>query len=342
MVQRSQHRSLLEIGIAALLLAIGVNPKPRDQQPTKSQLNVALEASKKSTESSKGRFQADRAKARHDNSWKNVLLCLYKGISDHRVISIAGGVTFFALLAIFPTLAALVSIYGLFTDPASISAHLDKLSGMLPGGAMEVIGDQMKRVAEQGKTTLGFTFLFSLMLSLWSANAGMKALFDALNIVYDAKEKRGFIKLNAVSLAFTLGTLIFFLVAIGAMVVLPVALQYVGFGGTSEGLIRLARWPVLLVIIALVIALMYRYGPSRDHAQWHWITAGSGVASLAWVVVSLTFSWYAAHFGSYNKTYGSLGAVVGFMTWIWLSTIVILIGAELDAEMEQRERGRSD
>ena len=229
MAQRSQHRSLLEIGIAALLLAIGVDPKPAEKQPTKSQPSVALDVRKKVGESSRRHFQSDRDEARHDTSWKNTLLCLYKGISDHRVISIAGGVTFFALLAIFPTLAALVSIYGLFTDPASISAHLDKVSGILPGGALEIIGDQMKRVAEQGKTTLGFTFLLSLTLSLWSANAGMKALFDALNIVYDAKEKRGFIKLNAVSLAFTFGALIFVLVAVGAMVVLPVALEYLGF-----------------------------------------------------------------------------------------------------------------
>jgi membrane protein len=153
--------------------------------------------------------------------WFDVLKRVYERFSEDRVMSIAGGVTFFALLALFPAIAALVSLYGLFADPTSLTAQIDLLSGVLPGGAMEVIGDQMRRVASQGGTSLGVTFLVSLAISMWSANSGMKSLFDALNIVYDEREKRGFIRLNAESLLFTFLGLVFILVALAAVVVLP-------------------------------------------------------------------------------------------------------------------------
>jgi membrane protein len=191
-------------------------------------------------------------------------------------------------------------------------------------------------VAAQGSGTLGATFFTGLAISLWSANAGIKALIDALNIVYGEAEKRGLIKLNALSLTFTIGIIAFMLLAMGAMVALPIVLDYVGLGRTTETLIKLGRWPVMFLVVAFGIALLYRYGPSRDTAKWRWVTWGSALAAFVWIVASILFSWYAANFGSYNKTYGSLGAAIGFMTWIWISTIVILVGAELDAEMEHQ------
>jgi membrane protein len=335
------RRSLWEIGLAAVLLAVGVEPKrPGTGVTSRIAPPERIETKPDAKSQQTPCFAPDVSAYRRNNSLKNIVLALYNRISEHRVVSIAAGVTFFALLAIFPTLAALVSIYGLFTDPGTIGAHLDRLAGFLPGGAMEIIGDQMRRVAEQGKTTLGLTFATSLAISLWSANAGMKALFDALNIVYNAKDTRGFIKLNAVSLAFMLGTIVFLLLAIGAIVVLPILLGYIGLGGATEWLLSIGRWPVLFVIVAVMIALIYRFGPCRRDPKWHWITWGSAFASIVWILLSILFSWYAANFGNYNKTYGSLGAAIGFMTWIWLSTIVILVGAEIDDEMEERERAR--
>jgi membrane protein len=183
---------------------------------------------------------------------------------------------------------------------------------------------------------LGVAFLVGLAVSLWSANAGIKALFDALNVVYNEKEKRGFLSLNAVSLLFTVGVIVVALLALAAIIVLPPALGYFGLGGATQWIIEIGKWPALLVCVALVIALLYRYGPSRDRARWRWITWGSGFAATAWLVASILFAWYAANFGSYNKTYGSLGAAIGFMTWIWISTIVVLLGATLDAEMEHQ------
>src|SRR5918997_3101544 len=268
--------------------------------------------------------------------WKDILWRTYEEFGNDRVMSVAAGVTFYALLALFPAIAALVSIYGLFADPATIEGHLGTLSGVLPGGATEIIGEQVRRIAGQGGGTLGFSFVIGLAISLWSANAGMKAIIDALNIVYEEEEKRGFIALNLQSLAFTLGAILFVILALGGIVVLPILLDFVGLGGTAETLLSLARWPVLLVVVVTGLAVIYRYGPSRDKAEWKWVTPGGLVAAVLWLVGSVLFSWYVANFGSYNETYGSLGGVIGFLTWIWISTMVVLIGAEMNAEIEHQ------
>jgi membrane protein len=268
--------------------------------------------------------------------WKDIFWRIFQNVPEHRIFAIAAGVTFYALLAIFPGIAALVALYGLFADPSIISKHLTDLSGALPGGAIDVVGDQLQRLTHQGNARLGFAFLLGLAISIWSANAGVKALFDALNIVYGERERRSFLKLNAISLAFTCGALLFLLLALSALVVLPLIIDYLALTGATQWLVELGKWPVLLLAVALAVAIMYRYGPSREKAQWRWLTWGSAFAAIGWLVVSVLFSWYAANFGSYNKTYGSLGAVVGLMTWMWLSSIVILLGAELDAEMEHQ------
>jgi len=268
--------------------------------------------------------------------WKDILLRVYHNISDHRVVALAAGMTFYSLLAIFPALAALVAIYGLFSDPAIITAHFDQLAGFLPAGAIDVARDQLTRVAAKGSQTLGLTFVIGLGVSLWSTNAAMKSLFDTLNIVYGEKEKRSLIKLNAVSLTFTVAGVAFVLIAIGAVVVLPVALKYLGLSDFTDRLLQVVRWPALLAALTLGLALIYRYGPSREAPRWRWITWGSAAAAVLWLAASALFSWYAASFGNFNETYGSLGAVIGFMTWLWISAIVILLGAELDAEMEHQ------
>jgi membrane protein len=268
--------------------------------------------------------------------WKGTLRRVYARITECRVVAVAAGVAFYALLAIFPAIAALISIYGLFADPATIASHLDSISSFVPAGAIEVIRDEMHRVAAQGARTLGLAFVVSLGISLWSANAGIKALFDALNIAYGEQEKRGFVRLNLVSLGFTLAAIFFLLLTLALVAVVPVALQYIGLESATEWILKIARWPLLLITVSLALSVLYRYGPSRNESRRRWITWGSVIAALLWIAISLLFSWYAENFGSYNKTYGSLGAVVGFMTWIWLSTIVILVGATIDAEMEQQ------
>jgi membrane protein len=328
MMRISQREPLWAIGLTAALMATGLARRP------------VVDTS--SDRSDYARLDAGRGRLSESPSeipvrgWKDILWRVYDGISEDRILANAAGVTFYALLALFPAIAALVSIYGLFADPAAIVSHLDAISGFAPGGAIEVLRDQLTRLAAQGNTSLGISFLIGLVVSLWSANSGIKALFDALNIVYEEKEERGFIKLNAVTLCFTIATIVFLMIALVCVIALPVALNYLPRPGVTAIIMKVVRWPILLVLIALALALIYRYGPSRTEPKWEWITWGSAFAAIAWLAASALFSWYAASFGNFNKTYGSLGAIIGFMTWMWLSTIVVLVGGKLNAEIEHQ------
>ncbi len=213
--------------------------------------------------------------------WKDILLRVYQNISEHRVMSLAAGVTFYTLLAIFPAIAAPVAIYGLFTDPATLGDKVGALSGVLLGGALDIVHDQLARVASQRGSTLGLTFIVGLAISLWSANAAMKSIFDTLNIVYSEPEKRSFVTLNAASLAFTAAGIAFVLVALAAMMALPIALKYVGLSDVAELAAQVARWPALFVVVSLALAFIYRFGPSREKPKWRWITWEARCPSVA-------------------------------------------------------------
>jgi membrane protein len=269
--------------------------------------------------------------------WKDILWRFYKDAMADRILLVAAGVTFYGLLALFPATAALVSLYGLFSDASTINEHLTLISGFLPQGAMEVIGDQVRRIASQRGGTLGFAFAGTLALSLWGANAGTKAVFDALNIIYDEEEKRSFIKLTLYSLVFTIGSILLVLIAMAGIILVPVILNLLGIpGGSGTALLTLLRWPLLYLVILFALACLYRFGPSRTKPRWRWVTWGSAIAGALWIGGSLLLSWYVGNFGNYNATYGSLGAVIGFMIWMWFSTIVVLAGGELNAEMEHQ------
>jgi membrane protein len=272
--------------------------------------------------------------------WREVAWRTVQEINDHRLLAVAGGVTYFGLLALFPAIASVVALYGLFADAATINDHLASLQGLLPGGAIEVIGDQAKRVASKGGTPLGFAFLLGLAVSLWSANAGMKATFDALNIAYDRTERRGFLRLTLQSLLFTIAAIAVLLLALIASVAVPAVLQFTSISPVFDWVLWAARWPALIAIVILAVAVLYRYGPDRGKVAWRWITQGSILAAIVWVTTSMLFSWYVSNFGKYNETYGSLGAVIGFMIWMWLSTTIILIGAELNSELEDQAAPR--
>lgn len=269
--------------------------------------------------------------------WKDIAWRVYAKVQDDRVMLVAAGVTFYMLLAIFPATAALVTLYGLFADASVIANNLNLVSGFLPDGAVSVIGDEIRRIAARPHSTLGVTLLVSLGAALWGANAGTKSLFDALNIIYKEREKRSFIALTAYSMLFTLGALALALLALASVVVVPVVLKAAGIGTRSAtGLLTLLRWPLLLAMVLFALAALYRYGPSRTHAQWRWVSWGSAIAGIIWLVVSLMLTWYVSNFGNYNATYGSLGAVIGFMIWIWVSTMIVLLGGEINAEMEDQ------
>lgn len=268
--------------------------------------------------------------------WWQILKRTAQQANEDRLMMEAAAITFYTLLALFPALGALASLYALWTDPATIQGHLSALGGFVPEGGMQIIEEQVTRVAETAGGTLGFGAVVGLLISLWSSNQAAKAMFDALNIVYEEREKRSFVKFTAVTLAFTLCLILFAILTMMAVVAVPVVLGMVGMGGTAETLLRYGRWPVLLLLVGLVLSCLYRWGPSRARAKWRWVSWGSAFASVAWLGGSAAFSWYVANFGNFNETYGSLGAVIGFMTWIWLSALVILLGGELNAEMEHQ------
>lgn len=273
---------------------------------------------------------------------KDGVLRIYRSVEDDRVLALAAGSTFYALLALSPALASGVSLYSLFADARTIAGHLATFDGFMPTGAIEVVRDQLTRLASKPAGTIGVTFLVSVGLSLWSANAGTKAVLDSLNIVYGHREKRGFFKLNAVSLAFTAGTLLLALLAVAATVVLPVLLDVFGHKTITDTLLKLARWPLLYLLVCLALAVLYSFGPCRERPKWRWVSAGSIAAATLWLVVSILFSWYAANFADYNETYGSLGAVVAFMVWIWLSVVVVLLGGEIDELLAEAVDHKSD
>ncbi|HEX5103644.1 MAG TPA: YihY/virulence factor BrkB family protein [Pirellulaceae bacterium] len=329
--------------IAATLGLLAVAFLVERSDPAKAP-NLAQQTGEKRDAPSAGLASAEPGRGRHAASpsqipakgWKDVLWRVYGNVGDHRILALAAGMTYYSILAIFPALAALVAIYSLFSDPATIAKHLDELAGVIPGGAVDIAGEQLTRVASKGNNTLGFTFAIGLAISLWSANAAMKSLFDTLNIVYGEQEKRSFLKLNAMSLGFTIAGIAFILSALAAVVVVPLVLQYLWLSNAADLLIRIARWPAMFVTLAVGLARIYRFGPSREAPRWKWITWGSAAATILWLAASALFSWYAANFGTFNETYGSLGAAIGFMTWLWISAIAILLGAELNAEIEHQ------
>ena len=268
--------------------------------------------------------------------WRNILLRVYHGVSEDRILLIAAGVTFYSILALFPAIGALVSVYGLFADPNRIVAHLNALSGFAPAGAVDVLREQLSRLVQQGSRALGFGFAIGLVISLWTAKAGVSGLFDALTAVYREKEDRGLVKYYAITMAFTVGAVVLVLLALAILIALPLVLDHIGHASLTTLLLTIGRWPILFVLVGFTLSLVYRFGPCRAAPQWRWITWGSALAAFAWLVASALFSWFVGNFGSYDKTYGSLGAIIGFMTWIWVSIIVVLIGAKLDAEIEPR------
>ncbi len=206
----------------------------------------------------------------------------------------------------------------------------------MPDSAYRIVSGQVQHVAETGTFQLGFGFVIGLAVALWSANAGMKAVMDALNIVYEEHEKRGFVRLTQVSFAFTLGAIVALSVAVASVVVLPLVASAFGLRDTVTAVLNLLRWPALLAVSLVGLAVLYRFGPSRDYARWQWLSPGSLLAAVIWLGASALLSWYLADFANYDATYGSLGGAIGLMMWMWVSAIVVLVGAELNAEIEHQ------
>jgi membrane protein len=280
--------------------------------------------------------QADDPPAAGRASWKMILWRLYERSNDDRLLATAAGVVFYGLLAVFPAVTALVSSYGLFADPVTIGSNLQTLALMLPEGSFQIVQDQIARVLAQGSAALSGTFLFGLALALWSANAGIKAIIDALNVVHQVRETRSFIRLNLLSLALTAGGIAALLLMVAAVVAFPLAFDRIGLGPDSAFILGLTRWPSLFAVLLVALSVLYRFGPDRPAARWEWMELGTLAAAVLWIAGSAALSWYLSNFGNYNATYGSLGAAIGLMVWMWMSATIVLFGAELNSEIERQ------
>ena len=268
--------------------------------------------------------------------WQDVLARFVGNIVDNRVMSLAGAVAFFTLLSLVPALSLFVTIYRYFTDPLTIANQLDSLTIVFPDAARDLIREQAMRLATQDAAALSFTFVVSFLVAAWSANAAVKALFDALNIIYREREKRSFIKLNLLSLMTTVTGILMLALALVIIAIVPVITALFPFAHELERLVRLVRWPTFFVIAASTIGYLYWIGPSRRPPRFIWVVPGAAAAALFWAAASFAFSWYVGTLGNYTTTYGSLSTVVVFMTWLWLSATIVLAGAELNAQLEHQ------
>jgi membrane protein len=270
--------------------------------------------------------------------WRDILLRAWEQVGTDNISMIAAGVAFYGLLAIFPAITALVSIWGLVADPAQLQSQFATIRQIVPAEAWELLDAQLRSVAASSPRALGWGVALGILVALWSAGAGVRALINALNIAYDEEEKRGFIKLYAVGFLFTVGLISAAAVALIVIVAVPVVLQFLPLGGLTNAAIRGLTWLVLAGLVIAGLAVLYRYAPSRSHARLRWVTWGAIGATILWVVASFLFQVYAANFANYNATYGSLGAVIALLMWFWVSAFVVLFGAELNAEMEHQTR----
>jgi len=236
-------------------------------------------------------------------------------------------------------LATIVSLYSLFADPHAIPQRVALLAGVVPTSIIDLIKGEIQSLAEKNISTLSTAFLIGLVVSMWSANSGVSALFDALNVVHGKTEERSLLQFYATTFAVTLGAVVYGLIAI--IDVLPIPLRFLGLGEHSQNFETIFRWAATLLIVMIWLSIVYRVGPSSSNAKWRWVTWGSGLAAILLVVASMVFSRYLAEFNSYDRLYGSLGAVVGLMTWLWISIVVMLLGAEVDAAIERKSAGRS-
>lgn len=271
--------------------------------------------------------------------WKDIARRVWQSLAEDKVLLVAAGVTFYLLLALFPMLGTFVALYGLVADPATVAEHAGFLQGVMPGPATELLSAEMARLAAVPHGDLGLSAMIAALVSLWSANGGVKAIFEGLNIAHDADETRSFLRLAGVTLAFTLGAIGLMLVMIAALAVLPAGLAVLASGPVVEGLAALVRWPLIVVAVGGSLALLYRYGPSRPPPAWAWVTWGSAIATVVWVAASVAFSLYLETFADFGASYGAMAAPIAFLLWVWISVIVVLLGAEVNAEMERRTAG---
>jgi membrane protein len=247
---------------------------------------------------------------------------------------VAAGCAFYALFAVFPALSALIALYGLTADPATVELQFGMLKFVLPAQAYEIVIEQIRRVAEVSGHSLSWGLVFSLGLALWSVGSLIQVIFAALNIAYEEPERRSLLRFYLSAFTFAILGILSGALMLLAIVYVPILFAYAGYSDTFETMVRVARWPLLALIVLILLALLYRYGPCRRSAKWRWVTVGSVFATVLWLIASAGFSFYVSHFANYDRIYGPLGAAVVLLFWLYLSFYIVLLGAEINAELE--------
>ena len=267
--------------------------------------------------------------------WKDVVTRLKAQLKEDDVPLLAAGVAFFALLALVPTLVAVVSLYGLVADPADVQRTVEDTLQAAPTEVRDLVSSQLESVIDSSPSGLRLGVFAGLALALWSASSGMKHLMGALTLAYDEVDDRKFVRLRGLALLLTLGAIVLALLALAGMVV-PDGLDDSGSTGTLRTVLQFARWPVLALIVVVALSVLYRWAPDRDAARWRWVSPGALLATAVWLVASIAFSLYTANFGKYNETYGTLGAIVVVMLWLYITAYAVILGAELNCELERQ------
>jgi membrane protein len=268
--------------------------------------------------------------------WFAILKRVKAEVKEDNVTLLAAGVAFYAMLAIFPAIIAVVTVYGMVADPAQVESQVNEFAKGLPAGAGELITEQLSNVVNAGRQALSIGLAISLLAVLWSASGGVQGLVKSLNLVYDERETRGFVKLRGLSLLLTLGAIVVTVVALALIAVFPGVIDDLGLGQAGELAASIVRWVVLALVVLTALAVLYRYAPDRANPRWRWVSWGAVVALVVWLLGSVGFSWYVDNFGKYNQTYGALAAVIVLLLWLFLSSFAVLLGAEFDAEIERQ------
>lgn len=270
--------------------------------------------------------------------WWDITWRVVKRLGSDNITLVAGGVAMYALLSVFPGLAATVSIYGLFATPADVIHHMRAFSSVLPPGVWDIFNTQLQTLASHEQSTLSVAATLGFVVALWSARSAMSALMTASNIAYGEREKRTFIVQVLISLILTVGAVIGFLAMLSLGVAIPVALKILGMSNWVQWAGVVLPWAVLWLFGIVGLAFVYRYAPARQPARWQWVTWGSAIAATLWLVGSIVFAFYVHAFANYGKTYGALGGVIALLMWFYFSSVVVVLGAEINGEMERQTK----
>jgi len=268
--------------------------------------------------------------------WRDIIKRVFDAVSKERMSILSAGVAFYSVLAIFPAFAAILTVYALVADPQTVTEHLHRANGLLPGDVLVIFNDQLSSLASRPAQGLGMNLIVGLLFAVWSAHKGVDALVSAIGAAYHEPETRGFFKLQAITYAMTMVAVIFVVLLLVLMVVVPSITAMLPTPGWWETIAPVLRWIIFIAIVSLAIGTLYRFAPARRPAQWRWLSLGSICATVMWLIGSAAFSFYVSRFGTYNETYGTLGAIIVLLLWFFISSYAIILGAALNAEMEHQ------